>query len=132
MHEIKPKLSVDDIRLGCDIQTLIANGYIEKVDAYDEITGWQTFTRDDAVEFYVKNNSVVCIACFGDCVIEGVYIIGQTPSELIKGLGAPNEIGEAIWVSDDRQQVPYEYFSLGLQIWFESGKAVSVYCNEVY
>jgi hypothetical protein len=43
----------------------------EKVDAYDEITGWQTFTRDDAVEFYVKNNSVVCIACFGDCVIEG-------------------------------------------------------------
>ena len=131
-HEIKPRKSVDDIHFGLSLQTLVAEGYAEDVDCFDESTKWKTFKKDGDCEFYVKDGSVVCIACFKNCLINGVPIIGESVGRIVATLGQPDEIGDPIWVSDDEQQIPYEFFSLGLQFWVESGRVVSVFCNAIY
>ena len=131
-HEIKPGISVDDVLFGASSQSLITAGYEEDESEFNEHLKWKTFKKNDEVNICVSDDDVVvCVACFKDCVLDGFCIIGQTPSDLISTLGHPDEIGEALWVSDDMQQTPYEYFSLGLQIWFESDRVVSVFCNAI-
>lgn len=125
-------MSVDDVPFGSSAQSLIADGYVEDIAGYDEITRWKCFKKDDDLEFYVKDDAVVCVCCFKNCHIDGVSMIGELSDDVIGKLGAPDEIGEAVWVSDEQQQIPYEYFSLGLQVWIESGRVVSVFCNDVY
>ena len=132
MHQIIPRTSVDNIPFGSDIQTLRAAGYVEDESGFEEITGWRTFKKDDDLEFYIRDGSVVCAACFKNCCVDGVAMIGQLPTELLYALGDPDEIGDAIWVTDERQQTPYEYFALGLQFWIESDRVVSVFCNDAY
>jgi len=132
MHEIKPKLSVDGLPFGTSTLSLTTRGYIEDVSGYDTITNWRTFKNNEDVEVYVKDDVVVCVACFRHCGVDGKDLIGRSPSDIVLILGTPDEVGEEIWVSDDRQQTPYEYFSLGLQVWFESERVVSVFCNDLY
>lgn len=132
MHYVRSRISVDDVQFGACSQSLIGGGYVENADGYDEITGWRTFQKNDEVEVYVAEGAVVCVTCFQNCSLDGVGLIGMTPSDLLVLLGSPDEIGEVVWVSDELQQVPYEYFALGLQVWFESGKVVSVFCNANY
>ncbi|GLR11909.1 hypothetical protein GCM10007907_06990 [Chitinimonas prasina] len=110
----------------------MSDGYVEWPDEYDSYTNWRVFKRGVEMDVYVKDDSVVCVACFEGCTLDGVCLIDMSPSELVVILGCPDEIGEAVWVSEDRRQVPYEYFSLGLQIWFEADKVVSVFCNATY
>ncbi|WP_426340225.1 hypothetical protein ACN9MZ_28995 [Pseudoduganella sp. S-14] len=132
MNEINPRVCVGNIPFNASCQTLIMAGYVEHIEGYDPVTGWRTFKKNDEMEIYVRDDAVVCIACFRECAINGVSLIGMTPSELIAQVGDPDEIGEAIWVSDDAQQTPYEYFSLGLQVWIESCRVISVFCNAIY
>ncbi|MFC4158960.1 hypothetical protein [Chitinimonas lacunae] len=132
MHKIKPRVSVDDVLFGANFQFLMSAGYVECPDSYDEETKWRIFRKNDEVDIYIKDDTIICIACFQDCVIDGICLIGMSPADLIAALGNPDEIGEAVWVSDNEQQIPYEYFSLGLQIWFEADKVVSVFCNATY
>ena len=132
MVEIKPRVSVDGLPFGATTSSLAKLGYVEDVSGYDTITEWRTFRKNEEAEVYVKDDVVVCVACFLSCVIDGKELIGRTSSEVLPILGNPDEVGEAIWVSDDRQQIPHEYFSLGLQVWFESDKVVSVFSNANY
>ncbi|TJZ76200.1 hypothetical protein [Chitiniphilus eburneus] len=80
-------------------------------------------------ECYIEDGVVVCIACFTECFLFGKPLIGLAEDELISLLGQPDEIGESLWVSEERLQTPYEYFSFGIQIWFENEKTVSAFCN---
>lgn len=132
IQEIKPRLSVGEVDLGASTDFLASSGYFEDKNGYDQITGWRTFKKEENLDIYVAGDAVVCIACFGHCVVDGIDLINRTPSELTSLLGSPDEIGEPVWVSDNLQQIPHEYFSLGLQIWFEADKVVSVFCNAVY
>lgn len=132
MHEIKPRVSVDGLSFGTTTSSLIARGYVEDVNGYDSITNWRTFKNNEDVDVYVEEDVVVCVACFRHCAVGGEDLIGKSPSDIVLILGAPDEVGEAIWVSDDKQQTPHAYFSLGLQVWFESDRVVSVFCNNTY
>ena len=132
MNEIKPRVSVAGIPFDATVSSLIARGYLEDANGYDAITNWRTFKKNDDVEVYVEDDVVVCIACFRHCGVDGHDLMGRSPSDLVALLGRPDEVGEPIWVSDDAQQTPYEYFSLGLQVWFESDRVVSVFCNDSY
>ena len=132
MYEIKPRMSVDGIPFGATALSLTTRGYVEDVTGYDAITHWRTFKNNSDVEVYVKDDVVVCMACFSRCVLDGEDLIGRSPSDIECILGLPDEVGEVIWVSEDRQQTPHEYFSLGLQVWFESDRVVAVFCNDLY
>lgn len=132
MHDIKPRAHVDGIPFGAHTALLVTRGYVEDLDGHDAITNWRTFRNDDDVAVYVEDDVVVCIACFRHCAVDGQDLMGRSPSELALVLGAPDEAGEEIWVSDDTRQTPHEYFSLGLQVWFESDRVVSVFCNNSY
>jgi hypothetical protein len=132
MHEINPRAHVDGIPFGAPASLLVTRGYAEDPNGHDSITNWRTFKNDEDVAVYVEDDVVVCIACFRHCAVAGEDLIGRSPSELVSVLGSPDEVGEEIWVSDDTQQTPYEYFSLGLQVWFESDRVVSVFCNDSY
>jgi hypothetical protein len=126
-HEIKPNEGVDEVRFGMSVAQLVASGYMGKVERYNEITEWRTFARDESLLCYVKTNVVIAFACFENCHVREKNIIGLRDSELIAILGQPSEIGDALWVSNNQQQIPVEYEKEGLQIWFEDGKVVSVF-----
>ena len=132
MHEIIPRISIDGISFSCCSQSLIAAGYVEDESRFDEITRWKTFKKDDDLEFYVDGDAIACVACFKNCRVNSASLIDQSTSELMQVLGLPDEIGDSVWVSNGRQQIPYEYFLLGLQVWFESDRVISVFCNAVY
>jgi len=132
MVEIKPRVSVDGLPFDATTSSLRDLGYVEDEEGWDAITEWRTFRKNEDVEVYVKDDAVVCMACFSGCVIDGREIIGRMPSDVLSILGNPDEVGEEIWVSDDQQQTPHEYFSLGLQVWYESDRVVSVFCNDIY
>lgn len=123
---------MDGISFGATTSLLLTRGYVEDLNAYGAISNWRTFKNNEDVEVYVEDDVVVCIACFRRFAVDGEDLIGRSRSDLLSVLGAPDEVGEAIWVSDDTQQTPYRYFSLGLQVWFASDRVVSVFCNDSY
>jgi hypothetical protein len=129
VNKIIPRTLVADVMLGMDATSLQSIGYFEDISRYDDILNWKTFKKNDDFECYIKNDIVICIAFFRNCSIDKFSIIGKTPSELIGKFGNPDEIGEPLWVSDDMQQTPYEYDSFGLQVWFEAGTVISVFCT---
>ena len=130
MHQIRINRGVDGVDFGMSVHRLDGLGYVERPERYNEITGWRTFSRDQSLLCYVKDDAVIAIACFAHCWLQGHEIIGMDEQRLVSLLGPPAEIGEALWVSEDRQQQPFEYEEAGLQIWFELGKVVSVFCDK--
>jgi hypothetical protein len=130
--ELVPRQRVGDVFFNSTVQALTRQGYVEDIDGFDDFLRWHTYTRHEGLEFYVKQGRIVCVKCFSNCYFHGENIIGKTPEELLEILGAPDEIGEALWVGEEKQQTPYEFFDLGLQIWFETGQVVSVFCNDNY
>lgn len=132
MNKITPGIGVGEVNFSGGVEPIVAAGYLEDVAGFDEIMGWRTFRKDNQLECYVKDDAVVCIACFENCVIGDFSLIGKKLPELLRVLGQPDEVGETVWVSEETQQIPYEYFSPGLQIWLESGSVCSVFCNTVY
>lgn len=130
-HDIYPRKGVDSVDFGIDVGKLESLGYCQRLEKPDEVIGWRTFVRDGAVVCYVEEGVVVTIACFANCHLDGKNLIGLTIAQIVSMFGVPDEIGEALWVSDDEQQTPYEYEAKGLQIWFEGGAVVSVFCNNL-
>lgn len=130
IHQIRPNKGTDDVDFGVSVDQLQAFGYAERVECYNEITEWRTFTRDESLRCYVKDDVVIAIACFANCYVGGMDVIGVDENALLAMLGPPTEIGDALWVSDDQQQIPFEYEGAGFQIWLESGKVVSVFCDQ--
>jgi hypothetical protein len=126
---IVPGKSVGDLRFDHQIEDLTALGFCEDMAAYNEITRWHTYAKNDDLNCYVKDGAVVCISCFRECIYNGNDLIKKRPNEIIQILGEPDEIGEDVWVSEDTAQIPYEYYSLGLQIWFENERVICVYCD---
>ena len=131
-NEILPKKGVGDVVFESDVLALQTLGYVEEIASFDEILNWHTYTKNEGLECYVKDNVVVCIACFANCHFQGVDLIGKTPEEVISIFGDPDEIGADVFMGEKTQQTPYEYFSYGLQIWMEAGRVVSVFCNSQY
>ena len=131
-NDLIPKISIGDIRFDANVAALIALGYTEDVEGFDDFLNWHTYRKDADIACYVKDDSVISVACFANCTFNGDNLIGKCVNDLISILGAPNEIGESVWVDEDRKQIPYEYFDAGLQVWFENGYVVSVFCNSEY
>ncbi|MEN9866915.1 MAG: hypothetical protein RL748_2505 [Pseudomonadota bacterium] len=128
-NNIVPTKRVRDISFGTCSADLLHLGYKEDVAAYSEITEWHSYTREDGITCYVENDELICIACWNNCFLGIENIIGIDGNLLLDALGEPDKIGEPIWVDDDTQQIPYEYRKLGLQVWFENGIVVSVFCD---
>ena len=132
IHKILPRISVGDVPFSSNIAFLKALGYEEDIAGFDQIVKWHVYTKNDGLDCYVKDGMVVCLACFAQCYLSDRNLIGKTPEELALVLGIPDEIGDSVWVSEKTQQTPYEYFSYGLQVWIESGRVMSVFCNATY
>lgn len=127
MHEIEATRGIDEVRFGMSVMQLESLGYVENRDRYNEIIRWRSFSRDDTLVCYVKDDVFIAYACFEDCCLHGRNLIGLSEFELMALLGQSTETGESIWVGDEEQQVPFEYESVGLQIWFERGRVISVF-----
>jgi len=133
IHRIIPNVSVGDVLFSSTEEGVLALGYRheENSTGLDTGLGWKKYTKNDGLECYLKDGKVACLACFASCYWGEVDLIGKTPDELISILGQPDEVGDQLWVDEDRQQTPFEYFSYGLQVWVESDKVVSLFCDAV-
>lgn len=129
-HRIVVREGIDDARFGMTPAQLKVLGFDEKIERFNNITQWRAFTRDGNLMLYVKDYAVVAFACFESCALLGQGVIGLSESEIIALLGHPTEIGEPLWVDEDIQQTPFEYEALGLQVWIEKGRAISVFGND--
>jgi hypothetical protein len=132
MNHIVPRKTIGNISFNYSERKLKSLGYREVSSEYDEITQWKTYSRNKGVDCYVKHGKIVCIACFRNCYFFGRNLIGKTQTEINQIIGMADEIGDDVWVDEDVQQTPHEYFDLGLQLWFERKKVVSVFCNSCY
>jgi hypothetical protein len=132
MNKIHPRVGVGEVLFGMSIPDLLNLGYSEDRDDFDETTRWRAFVRDAGKVCYVKDESVICIVCLSDAWLTDENLFDLQTDELERVLGAPDEVGEPVAVDEERTQIPREYFSLGLQVWIESGKVVSVFCNATY
>lgn len=128
-NDVIPLIGVRDVLLNSPLRALTALGYFEDRLLYNEIINWHTWTKNDGLDIYVKDDVVICIACLSNCYLNGLNLLGLSSSELVGLLGAPAEIGDAIWLDDERSQIPFEYPSIGLQVWFEYDKVEKVYCD---
>lgn len=72
----------------------------------------------------------VAFACFEKCHLCDIDLIGLNEYELVAVLGEPTERGDPLWVSDNQQQIPFEYEKEGLQVWFQAGKVISIFGDE--
>ena len=129
IYEFVPLVSIGDVPLNINARGLMALGYFEDIAGFDGFLRWHTYTKRQGLHCYVKDGHLVCVKCFSSCYFGGENLIGKTPEEIMKLLGKPDEIGDPLWVSDQVQQLPYEFDDLGLQVWFESEKVVSVFCD---
>ncbi|NLR75796.1 hypothetical protein [Leeia aquatica] len=129
---VYPLIGVDDIKFGMCVNEIEGLGYLEDMAGVDDITNWRTFQKEDGKKCYVRNDAVVCVYCFGDALVDDFQLIGRKSEDFNKKFGAPDEVGDLVCVYDDTYQTPYEYYSLGLQVWFENDVSVAVFCNEEY
>lgn len=129
IYEFVPGIRIGDVPLHITARGLEALGYFEDINGFDDILHWHTYTKREGLRCYVKDGDLVCIKCFSDCYFKGENIIGRTPDEILRIFGEPDEIGDPLWVSDHVQQVTYEFYDFGLQVWFESGKVISIFCS---
>jgi len=129
IYELVPRVSIGDVPLCVTARNLEALGYFEDINGFDDILHWHTYTKREGLHCYVKDGDLVSVKCFKGCYFKGQDIIGKTPKEIFQIFGEPDEIGEPLWVNDHVQQVTYEFYDFGLQVWFEAGKVVSIFCN---
>lgn len=129
-HEIVPLVAVGDVSFGESIRDLIRKGFKEAPDLWNEGVGWLGFERGDGLICYVEKERVVAISCSGECSFEGMGLIGLTLEEVRGIVKCDVEVGEGIWVEDDRQEFPVELVGLGIQLWLWEGAVVLVFCDE--
>jgi hypothetical protein len=132
IHELLPRQGVGDVRFHSSTQVLKKLGYAEDIDGFDEILRWHTYTKHEGLHCYVKQGKLICIKCITNCYFGGEDLIGKTAEALISIVGNPDEIGEPLWIDDSTQQITFEFFEPGLQIWLEAGKVIFVFCNDNY
>jgi len=94
----------------------------------DESTGWETFSlENEGISLYVEDNKIVSIVCDEECLYKGRNIINMDINEFMNFYGV-NPVGEIdkLYVNDNDTQDVYEFDDIGLQVWCENDKIVTV------
>lgn len=128
-----PNEGLGPVKFECDI-----NVYIKKLGALLDLsdepdsTNWVQYHLPDREVFIdVESNKVVSILCYDEFLYKGNNLIGMRVADVDKLIEcSPDEIGEPVIYDDGDVQTPYEYMSLGLQIWFSNNQAVSISCSK--
>lgn len=66
---------------------------------------------------------VVSVGCYDNLLYQGRNLLGLTLEEIREVLGQEDEIGEMIG-----EEIPVEYESLSLQLWFRGDVVVDATC----
>lgn len=127
-YEIIPREGFGELLYEMSEKDLITLGY-KNVD-FNELTGWFTYCKSPEFRCYVKDGKIEAISCSSSVIFKGTPIIGLKKNEIEKLIGyPPDEIGDPLWVGTDIQQITWEYYDLGMQLWFEKDNLVTVICD---
>lgn len=129
----EPRKCVGPLVFGEPIPGHLLGGVLNEIDLEEAEGGipWQTFsTADDAVDVHVDDDKVITVACYRECRLGDVDLIGLPFDEAVAAIGSGPDAGpEAIEIADGVQHV-YEFDSVEAQLWVRDGTVVTVFCSQ--
>jgi hypothetical protein len=102
-------------------------GVIRDIDlGVNDLTGWISYEIPNSeTRIDTEGGQVVSVSSYENFWYKGKTLIDLNISSVKSILGCdPDEIGDPILYNDNDLQVPYEYYSLGLLLWFSKGRVV--------
>ena len=127
-----PNIGLGPISLGSLISSYIEIYKLEIDEEDVDDTGWLQYkfpTKEIYIQVDISTNLVESILSYDDFYYKGKNIIGIGLDELEILLRCkPDEIGESVVYDDADVQTPYDYISIGLQVWTSNSKIVSASC----
>ena len=118
------------ISIGSNISKYIKSLKVERDEASEDSTGWDTYVvPGNDIYIDVAGEHVVSITAYLEFICDEENIIGMTMTQVEQALGcAADEAGDAVEYDDGDVKIPFEYFDLGLQIWASDGVVTSATC----
>jgi hypothetical protein len=120
-----PLISIGEIIFGEPIEPLIIKyDLIELPKPFDEAY-WDSYEVPDfSKRIYSEDGIVTIVGCFDNLYYGENNLFGLTFGEIRGLLGEEDKVGETVtfdFEDDDFEEIPIEYYKLGLQLWFRDG-----------
>jgi len=127
-----PVERIGPFRFENSIEEYLDKYHLVKVpEEFDEDVGWHVYSTDAEGDFriYVEEGSIVGIACYSDCWLNGVNLIGKTISEVVTLIGFTPCVDKNTIEIDEEQESIFEFEQVDAQVWVRQGKIVAVICG---
>jgi hypothetical protein len=128
-----PCVGVGEFIFGADIKPLIGKYNLLLVpDEYKSQVAWNSYSVSDKdMRIYTEDERIIAVACYEECWINGINLLGLSLTDIIKVMGIVKEQiseGEEYEINDEVQFV-YEIDDLGAQLWIQDGHVITIICS---
>ena len=131
-HNWIPLRRVGCFEFGSGIADCIGTHHLVEIpEEYNETVGWKVYRSpgDDNIRIFSENGEVVSVACYDECLYQGVNLIGLSLEEFVQVVGSqPLAQPDTILVDDGPQKV-FEFDDVEAQVWVKDEKVVTVFCG---
>lgn len=129
--EWKPCESVGPLKFGTHVKPYVDLDILSLIDTPPDKTGWLSYQfNGDDFRVHSEDGKIVSVACYSECFLSGINLIGISLPSFEKLIGAvPSEGPDVFEVSGEIQEV-YEFDSYGAQVWVSDGIVVTIFCND--
>ena len=125
-----PLVRVGPLSFGASVEGFLTAGTLKTVSLPSDKTGWETFAfHGDEFRVHVEDGKIASVACYSECTLGTVNLIGESFSAVAKRLGGePPESSDLLEVAGGEQKV-YEFDSFGAQVWVLNQRVVTIICD---
>jgi hypothetical protein len=98
----------------------------------DDKTEWDVYKlKEEGIELYTENNSIVSIACRKELYYKTVNLIGISFDSFLSkfNLKTTGEVDKIYLPNDDDYQDVIEFDGIGIQVWLKENKIETVFCS---
>lgn len=125
-----PSVCVGPFHFGSEFHPSVAPGLVSPVPHWDEGCAWLTYDYDHGqFRVHVADGLVDTVACYRECRLHGVNLIGMHIDRALKMVGSlaiPDL--EAVMLGDEPRAI-IDLGDVGAHIWTADGMIDAVFCS---
>jgi hypothetical protein len=123
--EWKPLISIGKIIFGDPIDPIITEYNLSELPKPFDEAYWDSYEFPDCNKrIYSEDKIVTTVGCFDNLYYGENNLFGLTLDEIRNIFGEEEKVGGTVtfdFEDDEFEEIPIEYYSLGLQLWFRDG-----------
>ena len=129
-YDWMPLVRVGMFEFGKPVQEYVDRHVLEMLPCEEDGTNWETYiVPGDSLRVHVENSRVISIACYDECILRGINLIGLDFAEAKRHIGSePSDPVNTIYIDEEPQEV-FEFDDVEAQLWVKDGKVVTVFCG---